>query len=99
MSWPTLGVADALQDEPATAADLASHTGANADALNRVLRLLAAHDVFAWELRKNMTAYDARTVPQLGRRGPNSRIFAFALQTPAVIDASALHMVLAVLTG
>ncbi len=42
-----LGVADALQDAPATAAQLASRTGANADALNRILRLLAAHDVFA----------------------------------------------------
>ena len=43
-----LGVADALQDEPATAAQLASRIGANADALNRILRLLAAHDVFAF---------------------------------------------------
>ena len=42
-----LGVADALEDEPATAAQLAGRTGANADALNRILRLLAAHDVFA----------------------------------------------------
>jgi hypothetical protein len=42
-----LGVADALQEEPAAASELASRTGANADALNRVLRLLAAHGVFA----------------------------------------------------
>lgn len=42
-----LGIADALQDEPATAADLASRTGTNPDALGRMLRLLAAHDVFA----------------------------------------------------
>jgi hypothetical protein len=42
-----LGVADALQDRPLTAADLGSRTGVNEDALNRILRLLAAHDVFA----------------------------------------------------
>jgi hypothetical protein len=40
------GVADALGDEPATAAELAARTGMNADALERMLRLVAAHDVF-----------------------------------------------------
>jgi hypothetical protein len=43
------GVADALADCPMTAAELAAQTGMNADALNRMLRLLAAHDVFAHE--------------------------------------------------
>jgi len=42
-----LGVADALGDEPLTAIELAARTGADADALNRILRLLAANDVFA----------------------------------------------------
>jgi O-methyltransferase domain len=42
-----LGVPDALEDQPTTAAELARRTGSNADALNRILRLLAAHDVFA----------------------------------------------------
>jgi C-methyltransferase len=41
-----LGIADHLGDRPASAAELASHTGADADALERVLRLLAAHGVF-----------------------------------------------------
>lgn len=41
-----LGVADALDDTPRTAAELALAIGANADALHRVLRLLAAHGVF-----------------------------------------------------
>ncbi|HLF11751.1 MAG TPA: methyltransferase [Gammaproteobacteria bacterium] len=41
------GVADALGDRPATAAELAARTGTNADALDRMLRLLAAHGVFA----------------------------------------------------
>ena len=44
-----LGVADVLQDQPTTAAELARRTGADADALNRILRLLAAHAVFAAE--------------------------------------------------
>lgn len=41
-----LGVADALDDSPRTAAELARDVGADADALHRVLRLLAAHGVF-----------------------------------------------------
>ena len=41
-----LGVADALDDSPRTAAELARAVGADADALHRVLRLLAAHGVF-----------------------------------------------------
>ena len=41
-----LGVADALDETPRTAADLAASVGAHPDALGRVLRLLAAHGVF-----------------------------------------------------
>ncbi|HUG71256.1 MAG TPA: methyltransferase [Pirellulaceae bacterium] len=41
-----LGVADALDDAPQTAAHLAAAVGADADALGRVLRLLSAHGVF-----------------------------------------------------
>ena len=41
-----LGVADALGESPRTAADLAASVQADADALGRVLRLLAAHGVF-----------------------------------------------------
>ncbi len=41
-----LGVADALDESPRTAADLAAAVGARGDALGRVLRLLAAHGVF-----------------------------------------------------
>jgi hypothetical protein len=41
------GVADALGDRPASAHDLAARTGINPDALGRMLRLLAAHGVFA----------------------------------------------------
>jgi hypothetical protein len=43
------GVADALGDRAATAAELGARTGTNADALDRMLRLLAAHGIFARE--------------------------------------------------
>jgi len=42
-----LGVADALDETPRTAADLAQAVNADSDALARVLRLLAAHRIFA----------------------------------------------------
>ena len=41
-----LGVADALDGTPRTAAELAAAVGADPDALGRVLRLLSAHGVF-----------------------------------------------------
>ena len=42
-----LGVADVLDETPRTAADLAGALSADPDALGRVLRLLAAHGIFA----------------------------------------------------
>lgn len=42
-----LGVADALDEQPQTAEALAAATKTNASALNRALRLLAAHGIFA----------------------------------------------------
>lgn len=41
-----LGVADALDKAPRTAAELAASVGADPSALGRVLRLLSAHGVF-----------------------------------------------------
>src|SRR6202171_5711340 len=41
-----LAIADALDQEPRSAADLAMEVGVDADALDRVLRLLASHGVF-----------------------------------------------------
>src|SRR6185436_12828453 len=41
------GVADAIDDAGATAAQVAAQVGADPGALDRVLRLLAAHGVFA----------------------------------------------------
>lgn len=43
-----LGVADKIDREPRTAAEVAKELNVNADALNRLLRLLAAHGVFEW---------------------------------------------------
>src|SRR6188474_3640129 len=40
------GIADALGDEPQTAAALATKTSTNATALHRILRCLATHGVF-----------------------------------------------------
>lgn len=42
-----LGVADALDESPRSAAELARSVGADAGALERVLRLLCAHGIFA----------------------------------------------------
>ena len=50
-----LGVADALGDIPLSVEDLATQVGANADALNRALRLLCTHGVF--ELRHDGYAH------------------------------------------
>lgn len=43
------GVADALDGQPRPAAELAARTGLDADALHRILRLLAGYGVFAEE--------------------------------------------------
>ena len=44
-----LGIADALEDRPLTAAELARSTDADPDALHRLLRLASAHGVFKLE--------------------------------------------------
>src|SRR4051794_35170556 len=44
-----LGIADALGDTPLTANALAAETDTHPDALNRALRVLAAHGVFTAE--------------------------------------------------
>jgi C-methyltransferase len=41
-----LGVADEIGDDPVSTPELASRCGANADALGRMLRLMAAHGIF-----------------------------------------------------
>lgn len=44
-----LGIADHLGEEPRSTEALAKATGTDADALYRVLRLLASHEIFAWK--------------------------------------------------
>lgn len=61
-----LGVADALGDEPATAAQLAAGTGLNADALNRLLRLLSSNGIFA---TTDPSEREAPAAPADGRAG------------------------------
>jgi hypothetical protein len=56
-----IGVADALGDEPVTAAALASDRGVNADALHRILCLLADHGVF----RRNGVGFSHTPASQL----------------------------------
>jgi hypothetical protein len=51
------GIADALGDEPQSAAALAGKTGANADALHRILRALCNHGIFT--LRDGVFAHNA----------------------------------------
>lgn len=52
-----LGIADALGDVPQSAATLAAATGANADALERMIRLLSAYGVF--EYRDGLVGHTA----------------------------------------
>jgi hypothetical protein len=53
-----IGVADALGPEPARPDALASSVGVNADALFRIVRLLAAHGVF--EVKDGRIAHTPR---------------------------------------
>jgi hypothetical protein len=81
------GVADALADRPMTAAELAAQTGMNADALRRILRLLAAHEVFTQE----GDLYRHTPVSELLRTGqPHSmRSFARMMNLPVFLNSFA----------
>src|SRR5882724_10885050 len=57
-----LAIADALDQEPRSAADLAKSVGVDADALDRVLRLLASHGVF--DRRKGKYVHNASCTAQ-----------------------------------
>jgi hypothetical protein len=71
-----LGIPDALGDEPASAAALAAKLGLNADALNRVMRLLASHGVFE---RKDDGLYAHTPASRLLRADDNRYIRSFVL--------------------
>ena len=57
-----LAIADALDQEPRSAADLGKSVGVDADALDRVLRLLASHGVF--DRRKGKYVHNASCTAQ-----------------------------------
>jgi hypothetical protein len=59
------GIADALDDTPRTAQDLAAATGTHAGALKRILRVLCAEEVF--ETRPGGYVSYACVVPFFGR--------------------------------
>ncbi|MFQ6327387.1 methyltransferase [Nocardia sp. CWNU-33] len=60
-----LGVADALADGPRSSAELARATGANEDALRRLLQLLTSHGIFA---RRSDGKYTLTPMAQALRR-------------------------------
>jgi hypothetical protein len=77
-------VADALGDTPQTAAELAAATGTNAEALRRMLRLLAAHGVFA--CRENRFAHTAASQLLRADHPYSMRDFVAIYGTPAVAE-------------
>jgi len=80
-----LGVADALDDSPLTAAELASRVGAHADSLDRLLRLVSSHGVFTSEGGRYGHSAASRLLrsdhPQSVR--PLARMFGLALNWAA----------------
>lgn len=78
------GVADALADQPVSAADLAKRCGLNADALHRMLRLLSAHGVFALDGDRYVHTPESRL---LRSDHPHSlRSFARMIGMPVIWD-------------
>jgi hypothetical protein len=62
-----LGFADLVRREPKSPAELAAATGAHADALHRLLRMLASHGVFAEDDRGRFALTPLAAVLQTGR--------------------------------
>jgi hypothetical protein len=61
-----LGIADLVSREPKTTAELAAATGAHADSLHRLLRMLASHGVFAEDDRGRFQLTPLAAVLQTG---------------------------------
>ena len=61
-----LGIADLVSREPKSPAELAAATGAHADALHRLLRMLASHGVFAEDDRGRFQLTPLAAVLQTG---------------------------------
>jgi hypothetical protein len=79
-----LKVADALGDAPRTAAELAADTGADPEALGRMLRLLAAHGVFAYS--EDRVAHTPASQLLRADHPHSMRDFVAAMATPAVAE-------------
>lgn len=91
-----IGVADALDDTPVSTLDLAARCGANADALRRVLELLAVHGVF----ERHGDAYAHTDSSRLLRSDQPGSMRAFArMMGLPVVTASFAHLDHSVRTG
>ena len=64
-----LGIADHVAEQPKTAQELATATGAHADSLYRVLRMLAAHGIFAEDDEHRFHLTPSAFVLRTGVRG------------------------------
>jgi hypothetical protein len=80
-----LGVADALDETPRSAADLAAETGAHPQALARTLRLLSAYGVFA--TRAGMVSHTASSRLLRSDHPQSMRPFARMLGLPINLEA------------
>lgn len=78
------GIADELEDRPVLARELAMRTNTDADALGRMLRLLAAHGVFV-STEEGFMHNEASRLLRSGH-AQSLRPFARMLGTPAVCD-------------
>jgi len=92
-----LGIADALGDEPRSAAALAAATGCDPDALERMLRLLVGCDVFA---RRADGAYEHTAMSRCLRRdAPLSAAASALLQATPVYQAALANLEHTLRTG
>jgi hypothetical protein len=80
-----LGVADALDETPRSAADLAAETGAHPQALARTLRLLSAYGVFA--TRAGMVSHTTSSRLLRSDHPQSMRPFARMLGLPINLEA------------
>lgn len=80
-----IGVADALGPEPARPDALASSVGVNADALFRIVRLLAAHDVL--EVKDGRIAHTPASEILRTDHPQSMRAFVRVMGVPAIWSA------------
>jgi hypothetical protein len=93
----SLGVADALEEEPLDVAELARRCKANADGLYRLLRMLAGHGIFAADAsgRFRLTA----GAGPLRRAAPDSLVPLLAGAFPPLVWSAYAELETAIRTG